>query len=92
MNRSITNQFGDEMDSPPLGRETDPFKRSVPHQTDNTGSAYRIRPQTPRINLLNKSKNYKNHMKNNPSMKLEKLDTKQTMSIINMRGQIMQQQ
>jgi hypothetical protein len=78
---NVISQMGDEIDSPnspTLGYES--FKRKVPRETDNTGSSYRIRPQTPRINLLSKSKNNYS-IKNNPSMKLEKLDNKHNMSI-----------
>ena len=31
-------------------------RRVVPHQIDNTGTMFRIRPQTPKLNLLGKKK------------------------------------
>lgn len=49
------NQAEEEIDSPPLGMSTH-YSRQIPRQTDSSGSAYRIRPQTPKINLLNKNK------------------------------------
>lgn len=47
-NTQINNTLN-EAESPSEIRES---AKKIPLQTDKTGTAYRIRPQTPRINLL----------------------------------------
>lgn len=44
--------------TPGVNKAADTLKRraAVPMQSDNSGTMFRIRPQTPRLNLLNKGK------------------------------------
>ena len=51
--------------------------RAIPHISDNTGTAFRIRPQTPKLNLLNKS----NYQKNNKQVKLASITDSKAQSI-----------
>ena len=57
MNNFYQNTMTDAQ-TPGVNKASDTLKRraAVPMKSDNSGTMFRIRPQTPRLNLLNKSK------------------------------------